>query len=89
MIAIKEATEVPPMFAPLMSNGEPATVELMVKILVVVFLETLIFFKAPDVIAAFIAVSSAVANAATVAAPAAAEVTCTPLMVTDAVSVLA
>ena len=53
-----------------MSNGEPATVELMVKILVVVFLETLIFFKAPDVIAALTAVSSAVANAAVVAAAA-------------------
>ena len=85
MIAIAEATEVPPMFAPLMSKGEPATVDVIVKISVA--LETLIFFNAPDVIAALTAVSSAVANAAAVAVPAAADVTCTPLIVTDAVSV--
>ena len=87
MIAIAEATEVPPIFAPLTSNGEPATVEVIVKISVA--LETLIFFKAPDVIAALIAVSSAVASAVASAVPAAAEVTSTPLIVTDAVSVVA
>ncbi len=73
--------------APAISKGDPGTVEVTDNTPEV--LVTLMFLMAPEVTASWIAVCKAVAKAAAVAVPEAADVTLTPLMVTDAVSVVA
>jgi hypothetical protein len=79
--------EVPDIAAPEISKGDPATVDETDKI--PLLLLTLMFLMAPEVTAASMAAFKTVAKPSGVAAALAAEVTVTPLIVIDALSVAA